>query len=499
MIESALTTWLPWALKLIVILVMMWLSRPAERKSDEDERRVQIVVLGDLGRSPRMQYHALSIARHGGQVDLIGYRDSDLHPQILAEPGIEVLSLAPYPDALQSRHGLLFVLLAPLKVIFQVWALWSQLYLHSRPPRWTLIQNPPSIPTLAVALLACHLRDSRLVIDWHNFGYSILALKLGPSHPLVTISRLYEQFLAPYAHAHLCVTHAMARILASKFRVFSVIFTLHDRPAPIFRTISEEERMEFLGKLPSLAVPLCDDAGPVEPEGISTPLLGAKQSTNRLQCLDRLKRRDTKLIVSATSWTPDEDFSLLLEALEGYCISAKHSMDGCFPNLMVIITGKGPQKAAFEASIAASKASGKLSHASIQTTYFDDIQDYAKLLGAADLGISLHTSSSGVDLPMKVVDMFGAGLPVLGWGGFESWAELVHEGRNGLGFTSSQRLEENLKTLFSKDDKTLRRLKNGAIEEGKRRWDDEWDPVGRKLFEFVHSGKHERSKAKVGI
>jgi beta-1,4-mannosyltransferase len=35
---------------------------------------VQIVVLGDIGRSPRMQYHALSIAKHGGKVFLIGYR-----------------------------------------------------------------------------------------------------------------------------------------------------------------------------------------------------------------------------------------------------------------------------------------------------------------------------------------------------------------------------------------------------------------------------------------
>jgi beta-1,4-mannosyltransferase len=33
----------------------------------------QVVVLGDIGRSPRMQYHAISIAKHGGQVQLIGY------------------------------------------------------------------------------------------------------------------------------------------------------------------------------------------------------------------------------------------------------------------------------------------------------------------------------------------------------------------------------------------------------------------------------------------
>ena len=450
------------------------------------------MVWGDNGRTPRMQYHALSIARHGGQVDLIGYLDSDLHPEIIAEPEINVLPLASYPSALQARHGALFILLAPLKVIFQMWALWSKLYLHARPCRWTLLQNPPSIPTLAVALLACRLQSGRLVIDCHNFGYSILALKLGPSHPLVTISRFYEQILAPYAYAHLCVTDAMARILKNEFRSSSDILTLHDRPAPIFRTLSETERNEFLDKLPLLDVSLFKDAKLSEQEVDSTHSYGAECNISAALSPDLLKKRDTKLLVSATSWTPDEDFHVMLGALEGYCHSAQHIAHGHLPNLLVIITGKGPQKAAFEARVDASQSLGKLSHTVIRTTYFDDIKDYAMLLGVADLGISLHTSSSGVDLPMKVVDMFGTGLPVVGSGGFESWSELVQEGRNGLAFTTAAQLQKILETLFSKEDKTLERLRKGAIEEGKRRWDDEWDPVAGRLLGFVNTGKLEK-------
>lgn len=37
---------------------------------------VQILVLGDIGHSPRMQYHAQSIAKHGGRVSIVGYLGS---------------------------------------------------------------------------------------------------------------------------------------------------------------------------------------------------------------------------------------------------------------------------------------------------------------------------------------------------------------------------------------------------------------------------------------
>src|SRR5512142_2295569 len=53
-------------------------SRSSKKAAARDVS-VQVLVLGDIGRSPRMQYHALSIAQHGGQVQLIGYDGENTH------------------------------------------------------------------------------------------------------------------------------------------------------------------------------------------------------------------------------------------------------------------------------------------------------------------------------------------------------------------------------------------------------------------------------------
>lgn len=52
-------------------------------------------------------------------------------------------------------------------------------------------KNPPSIPTLALVWLVGRIRGSKVIIDWHNLGYSILALKLGDNHPFVIVAKWY--------------------------------------------------------------------------------------------------------------------------------------------------------------------------------------------------------------------------------------------------------------------------------------------------------------------
>lgn len=59
--------------------------------------------------------------------------------------------------------------------------------------------------------------------------------------------------------------------------------------------------------------------------------------------LPALRPERTALLVSSTSWTADEDFGMLLEALEVYNRVANTREDGRgLPRILVVITGKGP-------------------------------------------------------------------------------------------------------------------------------------------------------------
>ncbi|MCJ1439211.1 mannosyltransferase [Xylographa pallens] len=243
----------------------------------------------------------------------------------------------------------------------------------------------------------------------------------------------------------------MAHVLKRDFGINAPILVLHDRPAAHFRPFDLQERLSFLGRFPETA-----------------------------SFVDEIEKMRLRVIVSSTSWTMDEDFSLLLDALVGYSELATTSHPQ-LPEVMVIITGKGPQKEHYLAKIADMEDKDKLEMVTVKTAWLTT-RDYASLLASADVGISLHKSTSGVDLPMKVVDMLGAGLPVVGWGKFQAWPELVQEGVNGRGFSSTEELQAIIVELLGDDTQQLQRLRLGARKENEKGWDEEWDSVAGRLF-----------------
>src|SRR5262249_36586539 len=163
-----------------------WCLLVAGRQPQRTPRptRVAVAVLGDLGRSPRMLYHAQALADSGADVDLVGFVETEIDRGVAAHPRIRVHRLrapARLPRVLLPVWGL-------LRVARQSFELLWTLVVRVARPDLVLVQNPPAVPMLLVALIAARSRSARLVIDWHNFGYAMLALRLRPGHPVVRLA-----------------------------------------------------------------------------------------------------------------------------------------------------------------------------------------------------------------------------------------------------------------------------------------------------------------------
>jgi beta-1,4-mannosyltransferase len=445
------------------------------------------------------------------RVHVVGYGGERCVPTLEARSNIHQHLLGT-PFSTWPRS--LFLVYAPLKVVWQVVQLAWVLLVGIPSPRAILVQNPPSIPTLAVVWLVCLLRGSRMVIDWHNFGYTILGLSLGARHPLVWVSRVYESLCSRRASAHLCVTDAMRVWLEREWGVKASLF--YDRPPPAFKPLSLRERHDLFLRLdpllqknppaistggggkggggkraaskgPSSSSSSSSSSGKAGVQGSSTTTLVTSMSPDSGEVA--LLPTRPAVLVSSTSWTADEDFGMLLDALvalDAHISSPKHRGD--FPDFLVLVTGKGPLRAAFEARF----PTLGLQRVTIRTLWLSP-EDYPRILGASDCGVSLHASSSGLDLPMKVVDMFGAGLPVCALG-FPCLGELVRHGENGLIFNTGGELTRHLITLFegflqpgggrggAKGGNHLARLRRGVLEGQESRWQENWEEVAAPLF-----------------
>uniref|UniRef100_A0A915HZH7 Glycosyltransferase n=1 Tax=Romanomermis culicivorax TaxID=13658 RepID=A0A915HZH7_ROMCU len=102
------------------------------------------------------------------------------------------------------------------------------------------------------------------------------------------------------------------------------------------------------------------------------------------------------------------------------------------------------------------------------------------MLACADLGVSLHYSSSGLDLPMKAVDMLGCALPILS-ADFLCVRELIDDGKNGFLFENAEKLADLLILLLIDYPHSdfLNAIKRTCKNERKEKtgWVEAWDQI----------------------
>ena len=135
------------AITIFALFVSVVSSPLLFRRTLENEitRRVQILVLGDIGRSPRMRNHATSFARQDVEVDLVGYVESELPAEIQNDSHITVHRLPASPHFLQTTNRKLFMVLGPVKVLHQILFLILKL-LELRQARWMVVQVSSTFP-----------------------------------------------------------------------------------------------------------------------------------------------------------------------------------------------------------------------------------------------------------------------------------------------------------------------------------------------------------------
>jgi beta-1,4-mannosyltransferase len=79
------------------------------------------------------------------------------------------------------------------------------------------VQNPPSIPTLFIVLIYSYLKKSELIIDFHNFGWTILGLTQGQNSFIVKIAKFIEINLSKYCTKSFCVSKKMKEEIKNIF------------------------------------------------------------------------------------------------------------------------------------------------------------------------------------------------------------------------------------------------------------------------------------------
>ena len=433
-----------------------------------------VLVLGDIGRSPRMQYHVKSLLSYrylqcGANTNITpppppttrsSSNSSCSSSSSSSSPGVHIhVTVVGYQGektidftagcSCSSRSSInsnvtavdmqyiptfsfnalrrISILHALCKGIALLIAIIHILMFKIKPYEVIIIQNPPCLPALIASIVVLWLRgnsSSRIVVDWHNLGFSMFAERLGPNHVLVKLSRFLEYVSTSRAQYHLCVSDAMKQWLQREFSVHPVV--LYDRPPDIFRRapIDLQLRHDLLRRIgltdlqlfrgeassiPARVVARVDKvpattrcggeisaaASSIEDKDCTIQTMTHSSQdhdlyvvSGQIMRLRTLQEGRAGVLISSTSWTEDEDFELLLDALlqvEAYLQQATVTLSG-YSRLVVLITGKGPLRCFFEKRVQELTLQGRINQCVAVRTLWLSIEDYPQLLRCADLG-----------------------------------------------------------------------------------------------------------------
>jgi beta-1,4-mannosyltransferase len=150
------------------------------------------------------------------------------------------------------------------------------------------------------------------------------------------------------------------------------------------------------------------------------------------------------------------------------------------PVLAIVVTGDGPLRTEYERRFAALR----LERVHLRTLWLTPAE-YPRFLGAADLGLCLHRSASGLDLPMKIADLAGVGVPVVALDYGPCLGELLRDGDNALLFRTGDELADCLRRIFDgfpHRTALLDRLRAGLAADAAERWTDAWAAAAAPLL-----------------
>lgn len=91
---------------------------------------------------------------------------------------------------------------------------------------YLLLQNVPAIPTIPICWFFCCLKRIELMIDWHNYAFSIMALSHGKGSLIVRIATFIESYFGSKAYRNFCVTSAMKDDLENNWGIKYVLMVL---------------------------------------------------------------------------------------------------------------------------------------------------------------------------------------------------------------------------------------------------------------------------------